>query len=366
MRCARRSARCARHRAIRVQKKGPRGPFLFNIAAIDHTGSRMRTRNIVFVMAAAAAAFASDAWSGGYPERPVTVIVPFAAGGDADLAGRNLAAVAQRLLGQPVVVTNKAGASGAIGSQAVRDATPDGYTLLVARVGSNAVLPALKHDLGWTWDDFTFLGLLELNPFVCFVNADSPYRTFGDLTRAIRANPGKLNYSSSGAGTILHLAPLMIFQSLGLGEDAAAHIAYKGGSEAALAVISKNVDFSCGNLTSTLGLIRGGKVRALVTTTPERVKDIPDVPTAREAGYPQLEAIIGWSALYGPPRLSAQVVARWADALAAAAKDPSWLAGEEKIGSIPRVLSPQETRSYVGAQVRAYEKLGRQLHVELR
>lgn len=326
----------------------------------------MRRRITLVAVAVVVTAFVSAAWAAGYPERPVTLVVPFAAGGDADLAGRNLAAVAQRLLGQPVVVANKAGASGAIGSQAVRDAAPDGYTLLVARVGSNAVLPALKHDLAWKWDDFTFLGLLELNPFVCFVNADSPYKTFGDLTRAIKANPGKLNYSSSGAGTILHLAPLMIFQSLGLGEEAAVHIAYKGGSEAALAVISKNVDFSCGNLTSTLGLIRGGKVRALVTTTPERVKDIPDVPTAREAGYPELEAIIGWSALYGPPRLPQDVVARWAETLATAAKDPAWLSGEEKIGSIPRVLSPGETRRYVGDQVQAYEKLGRQLHLELK
>lgn len=317
-------------------------------------------------VAAMAAAFGVAAWAGPYPERPVTLVVPFAAGGDADLAGRNLGATAQKLLGQPVVVVNRAGASGAIGSQAVRDAAPDGYTLLVARVGSNAVLPALKHDLGWKWDDFTFLGLLELNPFVCFVNADSPYKTFGELTQAIKANPGKLNYSSSGAGTILHLAPLMIFQSLGLDENAAVHVAYKGGSEAALAVISKNVDFSCGNLTSTLGLIRGGKVRALVTTTPERVKDIPDVPTARESGYPELEAIIGWSALYGPRGLPKDVVARWAEVLATTAKDPAWLAGEEKIGSIPRILSPEETRRYVASQVQAYEKLGRQLHLELK
>jgi tripartite-type tricarboxylate transporter receptor subunit TctC len=314
---------------------------------------------------AAMALYSVCAWAAPYPERPVTLIVPFAAGGDADLAGRNLAATAQRLLGQPVVVLDKAGASGAIGSMAVRDAAPDGYTLLVARVGSQAVLPALKPDLGFKWDDFTFLGLLELNPFVCFVSADSPYRTFGDLTNAIKANPGKLNYSSSGAGTILHLAPLMIFQSLGLDENAAVHVAYKGGSEAALAVISKNVDFSCGNLTSTLGLIRGGKVRALVTTTPERVSDIPDVPTARESGFPELEAIIGWSALYGPPRMPKEIVARWAEVLAATAKDPAWLAGEQKIGSIPRVLSPDETRRYVEGQVRTYEKLGRQLHLEL-
>lgn len=325
----------------------------------------MAKRGVWRSVAAMAAALGVAAWAGPYPERAVTLVVPFAAGGDADLAGRNLAPAAQRLLGQPVVVVNRAGASGAIGSQAVRDAAPDGYTLLVARVGSNAVLPALKRDLGFKWDDFTFLGLLELNPFVCFVNADSPYKTFGDLTRAIKANPGKLNFSSSGAGTILHLAPLMIFQSLGLDENAAVHVAYKGGSEAALAVISKNVDFSCGNLTSAIGLIKGNKLRALVVTTPERVKDIPDVPAARETGYPQLEAIVGWSALYGPPGMSREAAARWAEVLAAVAKDPQWLAGEEKIGSIPRILAPAETERFVAEQFRLYEELGRKLGIKI-
>src|ERR1035441_7508731 len=105
-----------------------------------------------------------------YPDRPITFIVPFAAGGDADLAGRNLAAAAQGLLKQPVVVINKAGASGSIGSQQVENESTDGYTLLVARVGSNAVLPALQKNLSYKWNDFTFIGLLELNPVVCVVH----------------------------------------------------------------------------------------------------------------------------------------------------------------------------------------------------
>jgi putative tricarboxylic transport membrane protein len=318
----------------------------------------------------AQAAFAAVAWLAAgiafaYPDKPVTFIVPFSAGGDADLAGRNLGAAAQGLLKQPVVIVNKAGASGAIGSQVVREASTDGYTLLIARVGSNAVLPALRPATAYKWNDFTFLGLLELNPVVCVVHPDSPYKTLEDLARGVRAQPGKLNYSSSGIGTILHLGSLLLLQAFNAGADAAAHVAYKGGGEAALAVVSRDVDFSCGNLTSAIGLLKGGKLRALVVTTPERVKDIPDVPTAREVGYPQLEAIVGWSALYGPPGMSREAVARWNDVLAAVAKDPRWLAGEEKIGSIPRVLPPAETERFVGEQFRTYEALGKRLGLKL-
>lgn len=314
-------------------------------------------------LAFAAVALAASAW--GYPDKPVTFIVPFSAGGDADLAGRNLGAAAQPLLRQPVVVVNKAGASGAIGSQVVKDAPADGYTLLIARVGSNAVLPALRPATTYKWNDFTFIGLLELNPVVCVVHPASPYKTLDDLARALRAQPGKLNYSSSGIGTILHLGSLLLMQAFKVDADAATHVAYKGGSEAALAVVSRDVDFSCGNLTSAIGLLKGGKLRALVVTTPERVKDIPDVPTARELGYPQLEAIVGWSALYGPPNMSKEAVARWTEVLASVAKDPQWLAGEEKIGSIPQILPPAQTERFVRDQFTTYEALGKKLGLKI-
>ena len=301
-----------------------------------------------------------------YPDRPITVISPFAAGGDADIAARNLAPVAQRVLGQSVIVVNRAGASGAIGSLAVRNAKPDGYTLLLARVGSQAVLPALQKSLDYQWNSFTFLGLLELNPLVCAVRADSAHKTLADLAEALRARPGKLNYSTSGAGTILNFGPQLLFDVLGLGKDAAVQIAYKGGSEAALALIAGDVDFTCGNLTSLIGNLKGGKLRALVTTTPERLKDLPEVPTAREAGYPQLEAIVGWSALYGPPGLGQDIVARWVAVLAAAARDAQWIAATEKAGSAPRVLTPAETEKFVAEQYAVYDKLGRRLGLELK
>ena len=326
----------------------------------------MQQLNRVLAGCLAACAMTATAQTHPYPDQPVTLVIPFSPGGDADGAARALAMVAQKRLGQPLVPVNRAGASGGIGSIAVRNAKPDGYTLLIARVGSQAVLPALQPTAGYKWNDFTFIGLLELNPYVCVTRADSPVKTMKDLVDALKARPGKLNYSTSGPATILNFGPQLLFDLLKLGKDAAVQIAYKGGGEAALAVLSGDVDFSCGNLSSMVGNIKAGKLRPLVTTTPERLKDLPDVPTAREAGYPQLEAIVGWSALYGPPGMSKELVERWAAILSMAAKDSQWIGATEKAGSIPRVLSPAETEKFAAEQYAVYERLGRQLQIELK
>ena len=326
----------------------------------------MQQLNRVLAGCMAACAMTATAQTHSYPDQPVTLVIPFSPGGDADGAARALAMVAQKRLGQPLVPVNRAGASGGIGSIAVRNAKPDGYTLLIARVGSQAVLPALQPTAGYKWNDFTFIGLLELNPYVCVTRADSPVKTMKDLVDALKARPGKLNYSTSGPATILNFGPQLLFDLLKLGKDAAVQIAYKGGGEAALAVLSGDVDFSCGNLSSMVGNIKAGKLRPLVTTTPERLKDLPDVPTAREAGYPQLEAIVGWSALYGPPGMSKELVERWAAILSMAAKDSQWIGATEKAGSIPRVLSPAETEKFAAEQYAVYERLGRQLQIELK
>lgn len=301
-----------------------------------------------------------------YPDRPITLVVPFSAGGDADTAARNLAAAAQTALGQPVVVTNRPGAGGAIGSNVVRGAKADGYTLLLGRVGSQVVLPALQNPPPYQFNDFTMLGVLELNPVVCAVRGDSSQHSMQDLVDALRARPGKLNYSTTGPATILNFAPQLLFDVLKLGKDAAQPIVYKGGSEAALALMSGDVDFSCGNLTSMIGNIAGGRLRALITTTPQRIKDLPQVPTTREAGYPQLEAIIGWSALYGPPGLPSEVIERWTRMLAELVDSPQWKGATEKAGSIPHLLKPREAEPFAAAQFEVYQRLGRQLQIELK
>lgn len=301
-----------------------------------------------------------------YPNRPVTIVVPFAAGGDADQSARNLSVTASTVLGQPVVVMNRPGANGAIGSQVAKDASPDGYTLLLARVGSQVLLPAIQESgLAYKWNDFTFIGLLELNPVVCVVHPDSRFKTLADLAAELQAHPGKLNYSASGPATVQNLAPQLLLQSLDLKANGAINVNYKGGNEAALAVISKEVDFSCNNLSSMAGQVAGGKLRALVTTTPERLKQFPDVPTAREAGFPKLEAVIGWSALYGPPNMPVEIVRKWAGVLKSASTDARWISANASYGGIPRVLTPEETAKYVLENYHAYQALARSAGIKM-
>ena len=302
-----------------------------------------------------------------YPNRPIQLVVPFAAGGDADQAARILAPAAGPLLGQTIVVVNKAGANGAIGSSFVKDAAPDGFTLLLGRIGSQVLLPAMQPGTTpYRWNDFTFLGLLELNPVVCVVHPESNYKTLADLARALKADPGKLTYSHSGPATVQNLAPQLLFSSLGLKPDAAVNVAYTGGNEVALAVMTRNVDFACNNLSSMAGLVAGGKLKALVTTTPERLAQFPDVPTAKEAGVPQLEAVVGWSALFGPPKMNQEVVQKWAAVLKQVSQDPRWIAGNANFGGMPRVLSPQDTEKYFAESFTTYTELVRKAGLEVK
>ncbi|OWT76981.1 MULTISPECIES: tripartite tricarboxylate transporter substrate binding protein [unclassified Achromobacter] len=316
---------------------------------------------IAMLMMASGAACAADP----YPNHPITLVAPFTAGGDSDIAARNLAAHVRDALGGTMVVLNKGGANGAIGSQYVHDAAPDGYTLLLARVGSQAVLPALQKGLTYKWDDFTFIGLLELNPMACVVNSKSRYHTLDDLVSDLKGRPGKLNYSTSGPATVLNLASQTLLSAAGLPKAGATEIPYKGGADATTALLAGEVDFSCNNVISLVGPIKGGTLRALVTTSPQRLPDLPDVPTARELHYPQLESVNGWSALYGPPGLPADVKARWAKALVAMKTNQDWLSAVRRVGSVPNVLSADDTRKYVADQVAFYTTLGKKLNLEL-
>lgn len=302
---------------------------------------------------------------GSYPSRPVTVIAPYSAGGDADLAARNFAAAAQRALGQAVVVVNRTGASGIIGSAQVVAAPPDGYTLLLARTGSQAILPAIQPTATkYKWDDYSFIGMLELNPYGCMVNAKSPYRSFDDLVKAFPTKGKAMNFGTAGILTTNDMGPRELFRLLKLSPDQTpTQIPYKGTGEATQSLLAGETDFSCGSMGSFLTHIKAGTLRALMVTTPERMAALPDVPTARELGYAGMERIVGWSAVFAPPRLPAEVRDRLVAALKTIATDPAWLAGTAQTGSLPYVKSPEETRDFVQGQFQLYRTLGEQLGI---
>jgi tripartite-type tricarboxylate transporter receptor subunit TctC len=298
-----------------------------------------------------------------YPNKAITLIAPYGVGGDSDFSGRNLAPVAGKLLGQNIIVQNIPGASGAIGSQKVRTSTPDGYTLLVARGGSQAIVPALDSTAPYKWNDFTFISLLDLNPVVCVVKPDAPYKNIKELIAAIKANPTKLNYASAGAGTTQHLAVEVILKDVGLPSAAATMIPYKSGGQATTALLSGEVDFLCNNLTTITGQIKGNAMRPLVTSTPTRLKDFPNIPTAKEEGLGSLEQVMGWSGLYGPPGLPPEVVNKWQAALKEVAKNPGWLSGNDTVGAIPAIRSQADTEAFAKEQFDLYSKLGAELNL---
>jgi tripartite-type tricarboxylate transporter receptor subunit TctC len=297
-----------------------------------------------------------------YPSRPITLIVPYTAGSDADLAARNLAQYAPRYLnGQTIVVLNRPGASGAIGTLAVRNAAPDGYTVLLSRIASQVILPATDRKTPYRWNELTFLSLLEINPYVCAVKADAPWASMTDLVDDIRKRPGALNFATVGPGTLQNFGPQYLFSLVGLPRDAAIGVPYKGSGDLTAALLGGQVQFACSNLGALLGQIRSGALRPLMTTTRERLKALPDVPTARNLGWPEMENLAAWSALAGPPKLPDEVVERWSQALRQLSRDEGWLAGNEKLGGIPAIRGPAETEKYVEEQYRLYEKLAEHL-----
>ena len=284
-------------------------------------------------------------------------MIPFAAGGDSDLSGRNVATHASKYLNNtPIVAVNRTGASGAIGAMAVRNAAPDGYTLLVARIATHAILPALDSKLQYKWNEFTMLSLIELNPYLCFVKADSPYKNAADLVAEIRRSPGKLNFSTAGVGTSQNMAAQYLMTLAGLTKDHAVGIHYKGGGEVTTAVLGGQVQFACNNAPTVIPQVKAGTLRALFAT-PSRLAELPDVPSAAETGYPDMNKIVGWTALMGPPGLPKDVVDKWVEVFARLAADAEWQQGNARLGGIAAIRSPAETEKFVREQYELYDKL---------
>ena len=314
-------------------------------------------RPVRHCIAAAALVASAGAWAQAYPAKPITLVSPYSAGGNADLAARTLAAVVPKYLGQPVVVVNRTGAGGIVGSQSVVDAPKDGYTMLLARVGSQAVAPALDPATTYKWDSFTILTLLEVEPYICVVKGNSPLRSFQDLIAAAKAQPGKISYASSGNADASVVFPVKALLNAGLAANAALKVPYKGAGETGGAVLGGHVDFACNGMNPYVGALKSGDLRGLVVSTRQRVPEAPDTPTAAEVGMPDLEVVSGWSALYGPPGLPREVVERWQAALAKVKDDPDWVEPVRKRGAIPSIGPAEATRQYVEAQYNAYRTL---------
>jgi tripartite-type tricarboxylate transporter receptor subunit TctC len=298
-----------------------------------------------------------------YPARPITLVVPYSPGGAADLAARLLVEHVPRLLPQPLslAIEYRAGASGSVGTLSVARAQPDGLTLLLARTGASAILPATDPRTPYSVEDFTWLGLLDENPFAIAVRADAPWRDLASLLALLRDSPGALTFATAGPATIQDLGVRHMLAEAGLPLDAALALPFRGGGEALAALLGGQAQFIGTNLPDLIAAIRRREVRALVIGAAQRLAVLPDTPTAAEAGLPGLAALSGWNALAGPAGLPGEVVSFWADVLARLAKDPAWLAATRALGSVPRSLDASATRAHVIGEIGLFRDLALRL-----
>jgi tripartite-type tricarboxylate transporter receptor subunit TctC len=255
-----------------------------------------------------------------YPEKPITVIVPFPPGGSTDTVARALTPKLNEKLGQPFVVENKPGATAAIGAASVKRAQPDGYTIMVASIAVYSVNPHLQKGLQYDPSkDFDLLTVAVRAPNVLVATPKSPANTVPELIAQLKKNPGKVSFASSGAGASDHLTAALFWQKTGTSGN---HIPYKGGAPAISDLLAGHVDVSFQNLNAVVSHIKAGKLKALALTSDKRAPLVPEVPTMAEAGVKDLE-VYSWQAVAAPKGLPKDVKDKLHSALVAALNDPS-------------------------------------------
>jgi tripartite-type tricarboxylate transporter receptor subunit TctC len=276
-----------------------------------------------------------------YPEKPLRLIVPFPAGGSLDTVGR---VVSQRLgahLGQQVIVENRPGTAGGIGSSLVAKARPDGYTLLLGTISSHAINPALYPKLPYDPQrDFAPISQVTAMPNVLVVNTATPARSLQELIQFAKANPGAVTFASGGNGTTHHLCGEMLAKAAGI---SLTHIPYKGNASAITDLMGGQVTMMCDNISNSLAYIEGGRLRALAVTSARRSAALPAVPTMAEAGFAGNE-ISSWFAVFAPANTPPEIVQKLYEAVARVMQEPQVreaLAKEgiEAVGSSPAQLA---------------------------
>lgn len=296
------------------------------------------------------AAFAASAFAQQYPTRSITMVVPFAAGGPTDTVARVVAQAMQKSLGQAVVVENRPSAGGILGPEVVKNAKPDGYTILIHHIGM-ATTPALYRQLRYNpLSDFEYIGLINDVPMTIIARGNFPAKDFKEFLAYLKANKEKITYANAGIGAASHLCGMLFMSAI---ETDLLTVPYKGTAPAMNDLLGGQVDFMCDQTTNTTAQIKAGKVKVYAVTAAKRVPSLPEVPTLQELGLKGFEVGI-WHALYAPKGTPKEAMDRLVAALQAAVKDPEVNKRFAELGATaypPEKATPAALAAHLKAEI---------------
>ena len=283
-----------------------------------------------------------------YPNKPVRLVVGFAAGGISDVLGRAIAIPLSKQLGQQVIVENKPGAGTTIAGDFIVRASPDGYTLWLQDITTHAINANLYAKLPYhSTNDFSFVAMVASTPLMLVVHPSTPANNVRELIALLKSNPGKYSYGSSGNGTIVHLSSEMLKSSAGVD---ALHVPYKGSNPATAAILGGEVAFVFSTMPPAISNVRSGKLRALAVTTPKRSDAAPEVPTMIESGLPGFEIVL-YSGILAPKGMERALVRRINAEFAKAVQAPEMQQVWRNIGADPIANSPEEFERQTAAEI---------------
>jgi tripartite-type tricarboxylate transporter receptor subunit TctC len=311
--------------------------------------------NIANTAACALLALAAGGVSAqGYPAKPIRLMVPFPPGGSTDIVARIVAQKLGAQLGQSLVIENRGGAGGTLGTAVVAKAAPDGYNLVVGTTSTHVVAPSVYQKLDYDpVKDFAPISLMAVTPYLLVVNPSVQAKNVKELVALMKSQPGKLNYASAGVGSTTHLAMEML---KGASQTYALHIPYNGNGPAGTAVIAGQVEILFGSLPAVLPHAKSGRVRALAVGTPKRSPSLPDVPTVAESGYAGFDASL-WLALMAPAGTPAPIIERLNKEVIAAVSSKETSETLDKNGAEPLTSTPAELAAIIKDGVAKYAKV---------
>lgn len=300
------------------------------------------------------ASIAASAAAQSYPARPIRVLIPFTAGSAADIIARAMEPQMREKLGQSLVIDNRGGAGGNIAAELTAKSTRDGYTLMMGTIGTHAINYSLYSKLPFhPIRDFTPIGLVGESPNVLVIHPRVPANSIADLIALARAKPGQLNYGSSGAGTSVHLSAELFNTMAGI---RTVHVPFKGASEALAALLGGQTDLMFASLSSSIPLIKAGKLKAFAVTGSHRSPSIPELPTVAEAALPGFSAV-AWYGFVGPAGIQKPIVATLNKAAIAALGTPEVKSRLFASGVEVRTSTPEEFASFIKAEMEKWAEV---------